>query len=87
MRGDKHEPKRNIMTIFDHKKQYNNYTAKVHYKAEHSELEQIQEIWHDTVSRLVWLQSRGKTKKNKSFVGILLRKSKYKFLSSEIRKI
>ena len=22
-------------------------------------LEQIQEIWHDTVSRLVWLQSRG----------------------------
>ena len=80
------------MTIFDHKKQYNNYTAKVHYKAEHSVLEQIQEIWLDTVSRLVWLQSRGKTitdnqKKIKSFVGILLRKSKYKCFSSEIRKI
>ena len=27
----------------------------------HSVIEQIQEIWHDTVSRLVWLQSRGKT--------------------------
>ena len=27
----------------------------------HSVQEQIQEIWHDTVSMLVWLQSRGKT--------------------------
>ena len=30
-------------------------------KGYHSVLEQIQEIWHDTVSSLVWLQSIGKT--------------------------
>ena len=41
----------------------------------HSVLEQIQEIWHDTLLRLVWLQSRGKTITEIFKNGILLRKS------------
>ena len=46
-------------------------------------LEQIQVIRHDTVSRLVWLQSRGKTitenQKVKSFVGMLLKNQIFYF--------
>ena len=39
-------------------------------------------IWNDTVSRLAWLQSRGKTKKIKSFVGILIEKIKFYYEST-----
>ena len=51
----------------------------------HSVLEQIQEIWHDTVSRLVWLQSRGKTlteNQKKIFCRDLIEKIKVLFFKN-----